>query len=210
MQVTHQHDGVIIDRSTTKLTQGICEAGVNILFAAVDGNLSCGEGITQLCHLLGSIGGSSIIDDIQVLIGDVRRRTPVGFNGDGAHAVRHVEVGTLREHTSTDAVQVFIGTLAVGKVIVRVILRARGWIVGDCIRITIHSGDAGNLPSGNDLVARVVLGAYVVVVRQLHLVVVEVKAFRVLVRAGEGEAAGGDGGTIGSAATLRNGDREGS
>ena len=70
-------------------------------------------------------------------------------------------------------------------------------VVGGSIGVISHSRDSSNLPTCHYLIASIVLGADLVVVGQLHLVVVEVEAVKVLVGTGKGETGSRHGSTCG-------------
>ena len=134
---------------------------------------------------------------IQIFIGHVCCRSPIGLDGDGGHTVGDIEIGSLREDTAADGIEVFFGTLTVGKVVVGSVevfgIGSIGLaivIVGVGIGVIGQRRDAGNLPAGHHLVVCVVLGAHIVVVGQLHLVVVVVEAVAVHVGARQGDGSG--------------------
>ena len=83
------------------------------------------------------------------------------------------------EYAATDAVKILVCTVAVGEVPVRCIVAIGfyGWIE----RAGCTAGDVDNFPSSNHSVICVVICAHIVIVRQLNLIVVEIKVHRVFV-----------------------------
>ena len=177
MQVAHQHDGIVINRTLIEGRYGTVNGFMYRLFAAVEGNLSSRELLERIAQFSYSMFSESIIiHHVEVFVCHVGCLGPVGLDIDVGDTVGHVEVGTLREDAAAAACSsdIFIGTLAVCKVIAIPFVAS---LVGTC-RTASH---AGNLPTRHDLVVLIILCTVIVVIGQLDLIVVEVVAVEVLV-----------------------------
>ena len=97
---------------------------------------------------------------IVILVADVCSSTPVGFNGNSRHAIRHVEIGSLREYpvTATSSIKIFVGAVAVGKVETSPRVRLR-------VCTLTSSCHAGNLPTSHHPITSIVSCTNIVVVR---------------------------------------------
>ncbi len=119
---------------------------------------------------------TGVVDHIAIFVRHVDGIAPVRLNSDAGYSVRHIEIGTLREHTAADAVEVFVGSLTVGIVMIGVVFDAVSGIISIIIGVVVNGSNGRNLPASHHLVRRVVHRAVVVVIGQLHLVVVVVVA----------------------------------
>ena len=139
---------------------------------------------------------TGVVDSVAVVVGYEGRLGPIGLDGDGGDPFWHIPVVALVENTAADAVEVLVGAIAVGVVVVGCI----GWRVvvgGDGEAARRAARDGGYHPPHDHAVVAVVLGAHVVVVGQLHLGIVEVEVVGVFVGDDESGVGGGDGGAFG-------------
>ena len=130
-----------------------------------------------------------IIHHIGIGICYVCSLRPIRLNGNACYALWHIPIGSLIEYATTYAIQILIGTITIGKV--------KAW----CISSTGAEGtwrttrDADNLPSSYHTITGIVARSYIVIVRQLHLVVVEVKMVWIFICDVEREVGFGNGGS---------------
>ena len=107
----------------------------------------------QLGNILPSITG--IIDNIQVVICYIDGLSPIGFNKDLCYPIRHIEVGALRENTSTRIINILRCTFAISKVVTTK-------VVGSSISTSRTTCHASNLPTGYNLVIGIVTCTYII------------------------------------------------
>ena len=140
---------------------------------------------------------SLIIHHIRIRIRHIHALGPIGFYRNTRHALRHIPVGTLIEHTTTDAIQVFVGTFTISEVIrcregdISVLINTRCGITTPT-EASRSARDGCNLPTCHHTVFSVVACTHIIIVRQLHLAVVEVEALIVLVSDGQRETTSGN------------------
>ena len=115
--------------------------------------------------------------------------TPIRFNGDGCHTFRNIPIGTLVEHTTTDAIQILISAVTVGEVVGRCIFTSSK----TACRTARYRYD---LPPRYYTVFGIVLCSHIIIIWQLYLAVVEVEALKVLVSDWQGEIIVGNACTI--------------
>ena len=100
----------------------------------------------------------------------------MGLDVDIGDAIGHIEIGSLREHTSTRTMNILRCTLSVSKIITAKFISSRI----STSSTTIHPG---NLPARYDLIIGIVACTYLVEIRQLNLVIVKVETIEVLIHA---------------------------
>ena len=119
LMIAYQHNGLIIDRSRrAKRHDGRLQVVVDRLSLEFVSHCSCRrEGF--VC-LIASIRQVHAVYAAPAIC-QIHRITPIGFYGDGSNASWHIVVATLRKHpvATPRAVEVFIGTVAVCKVVTR-------------------------------------------------------------------------------------------
>ena len=187
MGIAHQHNGIVIYSIIRAYSNsGISYCGVNHLTLAGNSialaicvNLSA----THVWNVLGP-NHCSIVYYVGVGIGKVGGLGPIRLDGNGSNTFGYIPVGTLIEDSTTFAVEVLVGAVAVGKVV------GRGCnlsiVIGCCVstrceRACCTAVYFHNLPARHHAVAGIVLGSYIVVERQLNLAVVEVEVLGILV-----------------------------
>ena len=184
VEVTNQHDCPIINRRAGNTAYSISYIGIYFLTLIGGGAVDL---FTCNRYVLSSIAGAIYL--IVVRVGHESGIGPVRLDGDASHPVRYVEIGTLREHTITasSSINVFVGTFTIGEVITAP-------CVGSSICAWSTACHTGNLPTGHNFTLSIltrplciVTFTYVIVIRQLHLVVVIVITVEVFIGALESQ-----------------------
>ena len=172
--VAYQHHGIVVNSTVLYNAQGI--NGTIITRYFIIHRLFIKGSWTIACHG-DTIFGSTTISHIIIGIAEVSRLSPIGFNGDGSHSIRHFPIGTLAKDATTHNIEILVGTGAIHKVPVRGIVRC-GSEIASTRSATI---DFDNLPTCHHTIMGVVARTNLVIVRQLHFLVVEVVRIRIIV-----------------------------
>ena len=197
MIIAHKHHGIIINGVTirihsrkkcrTRTCDSIAHRGVNHLVFSGNG-IAIAVGVYLSATDPGYIISGfhcRIIHLVGIWVGQINASGPIWLDSDGRHAFGYIPVSTLVKDTvaATCTVKVLAGAIAVGEIV-----STPG--VGSGEGAGRAACDADYLPASHHAVAIIILRAHVVIVRQLHLVVVEVEAVGVLVGDVEGELGG--------------------
>ena len=144
--------------------------------------------VCEACARSGEVGCvaiGAVVCLVEIGVGAIYGFCPIGLDGDRGHAIGNVEVCALGEHASRHAEEVFLRTVAVGKVVALI-------GVFCFVAAGIASAQGCYLPSRHDTSAGVVACAYIIIIGQLHFAIVEVVAGEVFVGDVECEGVAGD------------------
>ena len=194
MSVTHKYNSTVIDGLTCRyLFPGIIHRGIYLLIVTSD-TVCITIGIflsTADIRNIITVSHSCVIHYVSMTVSQIYSLSPIRFNGDGRHTFRYIPIGSLVEDTTTDAIQIFIGIVTVCKVVrsTRYIAVSICCSISSCgIIITRRAtSDRGNLPTRYDSVLGIVTSTYIIVIRQLYLVIVEIETPEVLIGTHQGE-----------------------